>query len=529
MNRMCPAAALLLFGCAFVWSRGETTAGRPSRFSGDAEWVVLDEARIGRVRLRADLGGEDAGAVWDRAIEKLFAFLDRDGDGSLSPAEAARLPGAFDLRRLLWGNLAPPGGVGEGWKAADADGNGKLTPGEVVAFYVRQGVGLTVGAGNAVNTERLNEALLARLDTDRDGRVSLQELRGAESSLMALDRNEDELVAPAELVWGARYPGTSGSNRVSAASSEPPGLFLLPAEGEPGWAKSLRGRLAGKEKLTLAASRLPAETFAKLDRDGTGDLDDAELVRWRKEAADLSLTAHWAKGRATLKCLSGKAVPAAGGLEWKVGGGVWSFRADQGKLPELVKKARGRAEEQFVAADIDKDGYLTTKDPAVAKDVNLRHLLALADRDGDGKLSRAELEGWLGVRAELARGQVLVTLLDHGRGLFEALDADGDGLLSVRESRTAAARLAAEGCFVKGRLDPGRLLRRWRVVVSLGHPNAVAATPSRAGPAWFRAMDRNSDGDVSRREFAGDPSVFAKLDADKDGLVSPEEAAGAKP
>ena len=37
-------------------------------------------------------------------------------------------------------------------------------------------------------------------------------------------------------------------------------------------------------------------------------------------------------------------------------------------------------------------------------------------------------------------------------------------------------------------------------------------------------MDRNGDGDVSRREFLGTPEEFKKLDLDGDGLISREEA-----
>jgi hypothetical protein len=45
-----------------------------------------------------------------------------------------------------------------------------------------------------------------------------------------------------------------------------------------------------------------------------------------------------------------------------------------------------------------------------------------------------------------------------------------------------------------------------------------------AGPAWFRAMDRNGDGDVSRREFLGTDADFRRIDTDGDGLISREEA-----
>jgi Ca2+-binding EF-hand superfamily protein len=37
-------------------------------------------------------------------------------------------------------------------------------------------------------------------------------------------------------------------------------------------------------------------------------------------------------------------------------------------------------------------------------------------------------------------------------------------------------------------------------------------------------MDRNHDGDVSRREFLGSEEAFRKIDRDSDGLISLEEA-----
>jgi hypothetical protein len=37
-------------------------------------------------------------------------------------------------------------------------------------------------------------------------------------------------------------------------------------------------------------------------------------------------------------------------------------------------------------------------------------------------------------------------------------------------------------------------------------------------------MDRNADGDVSRREFLGTDEQFRAIDTDGDGLISVEEA-----
>jgi hypothetical protein len=37
-------------------------------------------------------------------------------------------------------------------------------------------------------------------------------------------------------------------------------------------------------------------------------------------------------------------------------------------------------------------------------------------------------------------------------------------------------------------------------------------------------MDRNRDGDVSRREWLGSEELFRQIDTDGDGLISAEEA-----
>src|SRR5262249_26069957 len=44
------------------------------------------------------------------------------------------------------------------------------------------------------------------------------------------------------------------------------------------------------------------------------------------------------------------------------------------------------------------------------------------------------------------------------------------------------------------------------------------------GPLWFRKMDRNRDGDVSRKEWLFSDEEFRKIDTDGDGLISVEEA-----
>jgi Ca2+-binding EF-hand superfamily protein len=155
----------------------------------------------------------------------------------------------------------------------------------------------------------------------------------------------------------------------------------------------------------------------------------------------------------------------------------------------------------------------------------------LADADRDEKLFRKEFDKYLNQIYGQAERQVAVNVTNKGQSLFSSLDLNVDDRLSIREQAEAAQCGALWDSNGDGILAPEELPRTYVMAISVGVENspsdAEAAVPVKVESSesnWFRLLDRNSDGDVSRREFPGPIEVFKKLDSDGDGLLSKSEA-----
>jgi Ca2+-binding EF-hand superfamily protein len=191
--------------------------------------------------------------------------------------------------------------------------------------------------------------------------------------------------------------------------------------------------------------------------------------------------------------------------------------------PQLTK-ACDQIRKQFESADSNGDNQVTLDEATAQVPSPLQPLIAKLDRDGNHQLSEQELNAWLELQGAIANAHVLVTVLDCGSGLLEALDTDHDGALCYRELLAASSELHKQGCIEGGKLDLAKLPRHFIVVISRGQPTTPLGRPLRPGPTWFNAMDRNGDGDVSRREFTGPIEVFDRLDKDSSGYLSTIES-----
>lgn len=474
---------------------------KPSPRADALELLLLVGDAPARLALRVEVDGKSVPDIWDDTFAKLHAYCDRDGNGTLNKAEAARLPSPFALRQVLWGQFVPAAGDPPPFDTLDLNGDGKVSDTELADYYRKAGLGgVLVGVGKSPATDKLTDSILKAVGASKGGGTGETEWKKAAEALLKLDANDDELIGPGELVDKTSYPGANGSILLSAAGSggktdpvcDALPLALLPLRtADAEWQNKVTARREKEKRKAVELGSVRA---------------DKPAVAWEVK-------------------FDGKMSPP---LVHSADGVRIVLRTDAGKLVEQTAAARKRWAAQFAEFDTDGDGTLNAKEHAAPKAEPFRQLLAAADRDGGGTLAKADLDGWLDLHEQIARGCVLLTLLDHGTGLFEVLDADHDGGLSVRELRTAWDGLKAAGCVTDGKFDRTKLPRHLLACVSHGHPQSPLGKPVRNGPDWFRAMDRNGDGDVSRREFTGPAELFDKLDLDGDGLLSVAEAEKAK-
>ena len=203
-----------------------------------------------------------------------------------------------------------------------------------------------------------------------------------------------------------------------------------------------------------------------------------------------------------------------GDIEVSIGEVSLEFHADGGE--HAAENAKRYYAGQFQAADKDNNKYLEKTE--VKDHGPFASLFDMMDKDGDGKLYMKEVDAFVDQQTQAARSQMVLSVADQGRAIFAIMD-----LQSRPPSRHSRDPRRGRAGVVVGpkwrrpdplRRDPsplpvvdrpgpdhgGRHVARLPPQESMTAPSAQAPP---AGPSWFRKMDRNRDGDISRREFLG--------------------------
>jgi Ca2+-binding EF-hand superfamily protein len=524
--------------------------------------VFFADTRPVLLRLHVQVDGKSLIEKRHDYVRQWLTYLDRSRDGALDNKEAQFVPRVQILQQMIQGGIIFPGpNIFAPFAELDRDNDSKVSLDELVQHFERAGFNalqLAPAPGNSGAISAANNALFRHLDK-KQGKLAKEDLASLADTLMRkLDGDDDELLTLAEL------GGTAGANQgfggavvVDGRQPAPTGLsFILINPSAP--SAQLTQRLISlydkdrSGKLSFEESGLRRSAFAKLDGNEDGQLDPSELANLPKQTPALELTVRLGKTAEAMfeANMPGKRKDEAsliekgkdGSLMLKLGDAQIALQRPNTDTRTLALRTQQFYTQQFAAADTKKNGYLEIGDLKDQAFQALRLLFPMLDKDQDGKMTRQEIDAFVQLQTDSGKCFATLSIQEFGRGLVQLLDANRDGLLSVRELRTAWPRLEpldknGDGCItadeitrqIQMSLSPGASnLGRQFVVVSpdgMRGERPMARPANSNAPLWFQRMDKNGDGDISFKEFLGSREDFNRIDADSDGLIDADEAA----
>lgn len=514
------------------------------------------------LRVRVLVDGKDYHEPFRAWVRGIFDKIDADHDGRLSTEEAAKLPDDQSLRSAESNPVVRAKGN------RDQNGDGWLDFEELVQA-------VATGAGPAMQVRLLSQMLpnnrqsvsygqplqdvqriFKQLDTDKDRRLVDSELRAAQAVLQKLDRDDDDSVSQQEIASANPYAMYYGQQ--DPAYSPRPQLPFLELTWADVSAKSVRRFFQHYDKstettaadLVLSRTELPLSESVFQSHDANKDavLDFDEVLALLKQSAPqveftlhvsdqwqrtpvIDVVCHDARMKDRVRrSLSGEVTLDLGLAQMELAVPA-SNQFDSATF----------LEQQFKQADSDNNGYVELKD--VRNSYYINQIFPSANSDNDDKLFLDELRKYINGRKQAGESRIVLDLEDDGRNLFEILDVNRDRRMSPSEVKALAARIPAWDADQDGALGESEVPQHFRLSARRGQAQipglnfvgratafgpAVIGGPA-AGPGWFTKMDRNSDGEVTPREFLGPPTLFTRLDLDGDGSLKANEAQSARP
>ena len=447
------------------------------------------------------------------------------------------------LAALAKSGTQPGGSAG----AAATAGDGRIDR-EAILQYLARAAAPFVVATDVAPGSAAAPALFGLIDVNRDGQLSKAELAGAAACLVVRDFDDDGLISERELIVDPTQHAERTSEEETVAPTTPKAATLIwlssdTTNSSAAAAIVRRYDRDGDGKLLVVGTgesvemTLSAETAGRLDANGDGLLDAAELEALLAEPTEILLPLAFGSAGSALQApvVPGKSSELR--MRKKIDGGykiyVDDAQIDVNRNNRNPQQNSG-LELRFARFDTDKSGYMDEKesraDPLVAS------AFAGMDADGDGHVMPSEFQSYVEIQNASAAARLRLEVIDRGQDLFSVVDANGDGLLTPRELAEAVALVDTEDRNGDGLLNGMEIPARWSLNVARGSSRGLDARPVRqrvrakqlaageAGPVWFRKMDRNHDGDVSASEYLGTSADFSAADTSGDGLIDAAEA-----
>ncbi len=489
--------------------------------------VLLAPLRPVRVRLVVWVDGEPYRARWRAHAAAVAADLDTDGDGRLTTEQV-----------VLLSRLA---GDGEPSQNVGTQAMGDTVPVDSAITSLEE-IAPPLAARSLPGRLALAPGMFSILDANGDGQLTNAELTDAPARLAKRDFDDDGTLTADELAAApiargqvAREEGSDSArvgvvvllrNPVDAAGAANAILAHYDHDGD--------GRLACQG--IGAEVSLTADVLEFLSANSAEGLGRDELARFCAGPADVEIPIALGKPRRGEEPEAN--MPAGMRGKRRIDGGFFLDTLDA--RVEIHRNNRDPAqnpeqEVPFSAFDADGNEYLDENELAAA---GFGVTFALVDSDRDQMVRREEFEAYVDRQNRKRSTRLILDVVDQGQELFVLADADQDGRLTPREQQSLVNLLKTADRDNDGNLGSHEVPLQVKMQVGRGslsqasavvraratRTRRVARRPAGDAPEWFAKMDRNEDGDLSRREFLARSETFDRLDVNDDGFIDRREA-----
>ncbi|MCA9185663.1 MAG: hypothetical protein R3E01_31370 [Pirellulaceae bacterium] len=470
----------------------DRNVGGDTRRFDEHRLLILAPHGVMIVALRLSVDNESPEQRWQTYIDNALQLIDSNGDGrrhwqELSENETfieqylTDFSGGGSMSRLL-----------QLKQQYDINRNGLVEHDELMRMLARNRAttkSFSLRTDDQYRfTYRDDSATFQLLDRDSDGRLSTDEIDGAQMVLRGRDFDNNQLLTLTEIRVsdGASMTPMPMSN--ARRSYAPATVFLIHEHTE--WSvveHALRERYGAEAAKAPAQFLLSDLARAQLDGNHDGQVVRIELQLLLQVPPTALVDCHLATddSDASLTCMFAE--------------------LDEG-LPEVQRLAAGgdtsvgwRWTWPHFHVTLGSVGTLgTAANSAASSDRNAMHALQLVVRN--------PADAW-----------------------WMELDADQDGILGIQEIQAAPSRLYRLDRNDDHELTSGEIAEhvelllvpdgRYGDMPSMMTITAPSPTNTGDQPAWFTAMDANHDGVIHRDEFLGEEQQFHSFDADHDGVL----------